>query len=65
MSTLGFASDAGIPRSSACGRRGSIYVEGQEADRLKLKYDRISHDSLNAKDSLELIAAVADSISDA
>ncbi|MEV1244495.1 helix-turn-helix transcriptional regulator [Nonomuraea sp. NPDC049750] len=44
---------------------GSIYVEGQAADRLKLKYDRIRRDSLNAKDSLELIAAVADSISDA
>ncbi|MFD1536950.1 helix-turn-helix domain-containing protein [Nonomuraea guangzhouensis] len=44
---------------------GSIYVEGQAAERLRVKYDRIHRDSLDAKDSLELIAAVADSLSDA
>ncbi|MFI7640214.1 helix-turn-helix domain-containing protein [Nonomuraea sp. NPDC049400] len=43
---------------------GSIYVEGEAANRLKLKYDRIRRDSLSAKDSLELIAAVAKSLSD-
>jgi transcriptional regulator with XRE-family HTH domain len=41
---------------------GSIYVEDQAADRLKMKFDRIRRDSLNVKDSQELIAAIASSL---
>ncbi|MFB9471496.1 DUF5753 domain-containing protein [Nonomuraea salmonea] len=40
---------------------GAIYVEGEEADRLKLKYDRLRRDTLSPDDSLELIATVAKS----
>ncbi|MGW0804799.1 helix-turn-helix domain-containing protein [Nonomuraea sp. NPDC002799] len=41
---------------------GSIYVEDQAAERLKLKYDRIRHDSLSSENSLKLIEAIADSL---
>ncbi|MBF8185564.1 helix-turn-helix domain-containing protein [Nonomuraea sp. K274] len=41
---------------------GSIYVEDRAADVLKLKYDRIRHDSLEPDDSLALIAAVASNL---
>ncbi|MEZ7127633.1 helix-turn-helix domain-containing protein [Nonomuraea sp. AD125B] len=44
---------------------GAIYVEGDTADRLKLKYDRIRDNALSTKSSLELIGAVAESFADA
>ncbi|SPL93101.1 unnamed protein product [[Actinomadura] parvosata subsp. kistnae] len=43
----------------------AIYVEGDPADRLELKYDRIRHHTLSPDDSLKLIAAVAQSLADA
>ncbi|MEU4511398.1 helix-turn-helix transcriptional regulator [Nonomuraea wenchangensis] len=43
---------------------GAIYVEGEDADRLKLKYDRIRRKALSAEDSRKLIAAVAESLAD-
>ncbi|MEV0823778.1 helix-turn-helix domain-containing protein [Nonomuraea rubra] len=44
---------------------GAIYVEGEAADGLKLKYDRMRRSTLSTRGSLELIAAVAESLSDA
>jgi transcriptional regulator with XRE-family HTH domain len=39
---------------------GAIYAEGEAADGLKLKFDRIRHDSLGIRESRELIAAIAE-----
>lgn len=41
---------------------GSIYVEGQAVDELRMKFDRIRRDSLSTKDSLELIAEIASTL---
>ncbi|GAA1638034.1 helix-turn-helix transcriptional regulator [Nonomuraea maheshkhaliensis] len=41
---------------------GAIYVEGDAADRLKLKYDRIRRKALSTEDSLKLIATVTESL---
>ncbi|MEU3163457.1 helix-turn-helix transcriptional regulator [Streptosporangium sp. NPDC006930] len=39
---------------------GAIYVETEAADRLASKFDRICHDSLDPKKSIELITAIAE-----
>lgn len=44
---------------------GAIYAEGEAADGLKLKYDRIRRNALSTEDSLKLIAVVAESLADA
>ncbi|AWS49005.1 transcriptional regulator [Streptosporangium sp. 'caverna'] len=41
---------------------GAIYAEAEAADRLKLKFDRICHDSLTARKSIELITAIAEDL---
>ncbi|SNS07950.1 hypothetical protein SAMN05216276_1003261 [Streptosporangium subroseum] len=41
---------------------GAIYAEAEAADRLKLKFDRICHDSLTAEKSIELITAIAEDL---
>ncbi|GAA2881504.1 helix-turn-helix domain-containing protein [Nonomuraea rubra] len=44
---------------------GAIYVEGETADGLKLKYDRIQRNALSIEDSRRLIAAAKESLADA
>ncbi|GAA2209692.1 helix-turn-helix transcriptional regulator [Nonomuraea monospora] len=44
---------------------GAIYVEGEAADGLKLKYDRMQRNALSTEDSLRLITTAEESLADA